>query len=122
MDRCTYQGIVIDDEYHGRLGCHAQPHCKWLRSAGMAVINTFRELRPLLFPVTEQVVSLPALEQCSAWIGSRRTRYNGVRHRQTHLTSASVAIIKAEQSETEGASCCGGAVLLRRGHLSECAI
>src|SRR6266576_5566532 len=28
----------------------------------------------------------------------------------------------AEQSETEGASCCGGAVLFRRAHLSECAI
>src|SRR6266576_4459439 len=27
-----------------------------------------------------------------------------------------------EQSETEGASCCGGAVLFRRAHLSECAI
>jgi hypothetical protein len=28
----------------------------------------------------------------------------------------------AEQSETEGASCCGGAVLFRRAHLSERAI
>ena len=44
-----------------------------------------REPRPLASPVTEQVGSLATLEQCSAWIGSRRTRYNGVRHRHTHF-------------------------------------
>ena len=52
---------------------------------------------PSAFPVTEQVASLAALEQCSAWIGSRRTRYNGVGHRHTHLTNAIVAIINGRK-------------------------
>ena len=81
---------------------------------GNGVINSFREPPPLAFPVTEQVASLAALEQCSAWIGSRRTRYNGVRHRHTHLTNAGVAIIKRQNNQkprgrpVAAARCCFG--------------